>query len=156
MPEIRISIPDSKDNSKEIVGAIEKRTRLLEKTLSKLSSSKNDGVSKVLDIIKKNKAEEHKSMSKMMSAFSSVVSKLKPQKIVMEKSDDKSITSSINKRFSLLEDLIRKNKNIKTIVKNIVQVPKENNKKVDNIERNVNIIVQSFKKKGTSVIPSPS
>ena len=150
MPHITVELDDNKD----LIKALEGRTRLLEKLLSR----KGLDIKDVSRMVEKSRNTDMKSFNKMASTLTSAISKIKQPKInVMQKDNSRALVSSFNKRIAVLEDLLRRTRNNKPVI--VKTVVRNDNRKINVIEKKQNVILDSLVKGirgGMSVVPSPS
>jgi len=152
MPEIKIQLEDNKD----LIKALEGRTKLLEKILSQ----KGITVADVSKMINKSRSSDLKSFNKMTSTLTSAIGRIKQPRINVVQKDSSALVSSFNKRIAVLEKLLRQQKTNKpkTIIKEKTVI-RTDNRKLRVIEKNTNELVKSFDAKlrgGMRVVPSPS
>ena len=160
MAEIKIQLDDNKD----LIKALESRTKLLEKLLGK----KGLDVKDVAKMIEKSRSTDLKSFNRMTSTLTSAMSNIRqpiqpkmPKINVIQKDNTSALVTSFNKRIAVLERLLRQSKSktvVKTIVKSAPSGGRNDNRKLRALESSNNVILESLKglKGGMSVIPSPS
>jgi hypothetical protein len=151
MSEIKIKLDDNKD----LIVALEKRTKLLEKLLKNKDKGLKAG--DVARIMAKSRRQESKSINRTISSLASAITKIKPPKISISQKDNTSvITKSLNERRALLEKLL---KEVRKPQKQTVKIVRTGSPKLKVIENTTNVILDSINNKlrgGMSVVPSPS